>query len=167
MTRHLILMRHAKSDWGDRSLPDRDRPLNARGRAAAPRMGAWLAAAGILPDTVLVSPARRTRETWRAVAEALDQAPVPIFEPRLYEADEATIIEVLRHAQGQSVLVLGHNPGLAHAAQALTAAPPDHPRFADYPTGATLILRLPVADWAELDRGTGRAIAFAVPRDLD
>lgn len=167
MTRHLILMRHAKSDWVDRSLPDRDRPLNARGRAAAPRMGRWLAAAGYVPDAALVSDARRTRETWAAVAEAMAGAPEPVFQPRLYEASERAILDLLRQAQGQTLLVLGHNPGLAGVAHRLAAARPEHPRFADYPTGATLVLRLPIDDWDRLEPETGQPVAFTVPRDLD
>ena len=63
MTRTLILMRHAKSDWGHAGLADHDRPLNARGTRDAPRMGAWLRGKGHLPDEVLCSTATRTRQT--------------------------------------------------------------------------------------------------------
>ena len=44
MTLTLILIRHAKSDWGDAGLDDHDRPLNARGIEDAPRVGTWLEA---------------------------------------------------------------------------------------------------------------------------
>ena len=56
----LILLRHAKSAWPD-GAPDVDRPLAKRGREAAPRMGGYLAEEGLIPDLVLVSPARRAR----------------------------------------------------------------------------------------------------------
>jgi phosphohistidine phosphatase len=62
MTRRLILLRHAKSDWPD--VPDRDRPLAKRGRRDAPRIGRWLHDHGYLPDVVICSPARRTEQTW-------------------------------------------------------------------------------------------------------
>ena len=65
-TRRLILLRHAKSDWPD--VPDRDRPLAKRGRRDAPKIGRWLREHGYLPDIVICSDARRTRQTWDRVA---------------------------------------------------------------------------------------------------
>ena len=57
MTLTLILIRHAKSDWGDARLSDHDRHLNARGIEDAPRVGTWLEAQGYRPDHVLCSTA--------------------------------------------------------------------------------------------------------------
>ncbi len=59
----LILMRHAKSSWANVSQADFDRPLNERGRQAAPLMGRWLDEQGLIPDLILCSTARRTQET--------------------------------------------------------------------------------------------------------
>ena len=60
--RRLMLLRHAKSNW-PAGVADRDRPLAARGREAAPLIGGYLAEELLLPDLVLISPARRTVET--------------------------------------------------------------------------------------------------------
>ncbi|MEE3099475.1 MAG: histidine phosphatase family protein, partial [Pseudomonadota bacterium] len=73
----LVLMRHAKSDWGDPGLGDHDRPLNDRGRRAAPRMGAWLAAQGAFPDAALLSSARRVQETWAGVLDGAGRTASP------------------------------------------------------------------------------------------
>jgi hypothetical protein len=54
----LALFRHAKSNWDDPGLKDFDRPLARRGEAAAPRMGAFMAAQGIEPELILCSPER-------------------------------------------------------------------------------------------------------------
>src|SRR5262249_41406064 len=59
----LMLLRHAKSSWDDGSLEDFDRPLAPRGEAAAPRMGAYMAAHDLAPQLILCSPAVRTRQT--------------------------------------------------------------------------------------------------------
>ena len=67
--KRLLLLRHAKSAWPD-GVEDHDRPLSDRGRRDAPRMGAYIAAAGLRPDFALVSSARRTQETWALVAPA-------------------------------------------------------------------------------------------------
>ncbi len=61
--RRLILFRHAKSAW-PQGVPDNERPLAERGRLAAPLMGAYIARHGLIPDLALVSPARRTEQTW-------------------------------------------------------------------------------------------------------
>ncbi|WP_305968054.1 MULTISPECIES: histidine phosphatase family protein [unclassified Mameliella] len=159
--KHLILIRHAKSDWSH-GLPDHDRPLNKRGRRAAPAIGGWLREKGYLPDDILCSTATRTRETL-----ALLEINAPVrFEPALYHAAPETMLETLRSAQGDSVMMLGHNPGIAEFAERLLHEAPMHPRFAAYPTCATLVARFDIDDWRSLHPGTGKATAFVVPRDL-
>ena len=81
--RTLVLIRHAKSDW-DVPVPDRQRPLNARGARQAPATGKWLSDNGIQPDLALVSPAARARRTWQLVAEELPgEPPVEVSETEL------------------------------------------------------------------------------------
>ena len=162
----LILIRHAKSAR-PAGVADHDRPLNGRGRGAADALGRWMAREGLRPDAVLVSDARRTRETWEGIAAALPDAPAPRLEPGLYEVEAERMLAVLRGAGGRTVALVGHNPGIGDLAAGLLAAPPDHPRFADYPTGATLVARLPVEDWAALAWGGGEAERFVVPRELE
>jgi phosphohistidine phosphatase len=168
MSLTLILTRHAKSDWGDPGLSDRDRPLNARGRRDAPRMGAWIAAQGGAPQLALVSAARRTRETWAAMAAPLGGEAVRVeWREALYHAEPDGILQALSGVtDATAVMVVGHNPGIGEAAQAILRRAPDHPRFDDYPTCATLIAHLPIDGWSEIDWGIGRPMAFATPHDL-
>ena len=85
--RRLLIMRHAKSDWGTPGEPDFDRPLAKRGQRDAPRMGEWLRAQGLVPDLVLASPARRAQETASKVCKVLDIEKQSIqWEPRIYDA---------------------------------------------------------------------------------
>lgn len=162
----LILIRHAKSPR-PAGVADRDRPLSDRGRRAADALGRWMAREGLLPDTVLVSDARRTRETWEGVAAALPDAPAPRIERGLYEVGAEGMLAVLSRAEGRTVALVGHNPGIGDLAAGLLTAVPDHPRFGDYPTGATLVARLPTEDWAALTWGSGEAERFVVPRELE
>ncbi len=164
MTRHLILMRHAKSDWGSPGLPDHARPLNARGAGDAPVLGDWLRQNSYLPDEVLCSTATRTRETLQGLGLT---AKIPTqFVASLYHADPDTMFETLQKAAGQSVLMLGHNPGIARFAADLVRHAPDHPRFDDYPTCATLVVRFDIAAWGTLQNGSGHCVDFAIPADL-
>jgi phosphohistidine phosphatase len=152
----LILLRHAKSSWDDPSLDDHDRPLNARGRHAAPKVGAWIAARPPLPDRILVSTARRARETW----EVLGLPGAAAFRADLYLAGPEAIRAALP-AEG-SALVIGHNDGLRQAAAAFCAVAPRHPDFERFPTAACVMLSFEAAaEW-----GRGRVEDFVVPRDL-
>lgn len=160
--KRLILMRHAKSDWsaaGD----DHSRPLNARGKTNAAVMGTWLRGQGWLPDEVLCSTATRTRQT----LDLLDLPKTPTrFERGLYLAEGDEIMDVLREARGDCVLLLGHNYGIADCAQSLVEVPPEHARFEDYPTCATSLIRFDITDWGYLLAGTGVCEAFAIPREV-
>ena len=92
-----MVLRHAKAERPT-GVADEDRPLTERGHADAAAAGAWLAARGYRPDLVLCSPAKRTRQTWRAVALALagsDQAEVR-YEPDLYHGGVAEALGLVR-----------------------------------------------------------------------
>lgn len=162
MTKTLILMRHAKSSWDDPWLADHDRPLNKRGRKSAKAMGKWLRAGGYVPDQALVSTSLRTRETY----DRLRMTCAAEYVAELYHAEAAEMLEALRRASGQTVLMLGHNLGIADFANRLVRAAPDHPRFEDYPTCATLVARFDIADWRAADWGTAEPVGFAIPREV-
>jgi len=141
----LILLRHAKSDWSSGARNDFDRPLNARGRADAPRMGAWLAANGYAPEAVIASPAARAKETAELVCAALDFTVTDIvFERELYGAPADVIRAVAaeylqRHCR---VMVVCHNPGIEYA---LLDYCPDAPAFDDgkwIPTCAAAVIEI-------------------------
>lgn len=164
--KRLILTRHAKSSWDDPLTPDHDRPLNERGRAAAADLGAWLASRGYVPEQVLCSDALRTRKTWSGVAPALPATPILDLKPALYHAGPDVMLAVLRHATAETVMMIGHNPGIAEFAHRLVTRAPLHDGFAKYPTGATLVAEFPIAAWADAGFGQGVAVDFIVPREL-
>jgi phosphohistidine phosphatase len=166
MTLTLILTRHAKSDWGTPGQPDFDRPLNGRGRRSARALGEWLALRGLRPAEVVPSGARRTVETWEGMARAFDPAPPVRTDMRLYDAPAERMLEVLREAEASPVLLIGHNPGIGAFAGRLAAAPPAHPRFGDYPTGATTVFRFARDTWREVGWGEGEVADFVTAREL-
>ncbi|MGX0876310.1 phosphohistidine phosphatase [Roseovarius sp. MBR-154] len=160
--KELILMRHAKSDWGSPLLRDHARSLNKRGRRSATVLGEWLRAQDLIPDQIFCSSATRTQET----CQRLNLPLVPELHDALYLAEGPEMLRVLRGASGARVLMLGHNPGIAEFAASLVAAPPAHERFDDYPSGATLVVRFDIGDWADLTPGTGTVQNFVIPREL-
>ncbi|MCA0930645.1 SixA phosphatase family protein [Ruegeria profundi] len=163
MTRMLILTRHAKSSWGDLSLDDHDRPLNKRGRKSAPAIAAWLRANNWLPDEVLSSTSARTHETWDLMKLRAEKVS---FHRTLYHADPEDILHELSGATGKTVLLLGHNPGIGAFANRIVRQKPDHPRFLDYPTCATTVIRFDTTDWAKVRWKSGAVQGFVIPREL-
>lgn len=168
--RRLILLRHAKSDWPE-GIADLERPLSARGRSAAPVMGRYLAREGLVPDRVLVSPARRTRETWDLLSAEVQGMPDPVSEPRIYEASVARLLGVLREQPDacHTLLLIGHNPGFEDMADTLVQHGSSAARDAmdeKFPTGAVAVIDLPVDRWGEIVPDSGRLDRFVTPRML-
>lgn len=117
--RRLLLVRHAKSSWGDPTLPDRERPLNERGKRDSPKMGRRLAALGVDPDVILSSPARRALKTARILAEELGYRLEDIrVDDRLYAAEAEVLLKVIRELGDAKlcVMLVGHNPELTELA---------------------------------------------------
>ena len=162
----LILTRHAKSDWDNPALDDFERPLNGRGREAALRIGKWLIAKGHLPDTVLVSGARRTVETWGRMSDLMPGTATMESVPALYLASADVILNVLRARQSPSIMLIAHNPGIGHFARRIARRGPENKRFDAYPTGATTVLEFDAAKWSDIDWGTGELVDFVEPREL-
>src|SRR5437899_11500650 len=93
----LFLVRHAKSSWDDTALPDKDRPLNDRGKRDAPKMGERLAKRGVTPDLILSSPAKRALETAQIIAKKLDYKLADIVvDERLYATGADDLLDVIR-----------------------------------------------------------------------
>src|SRR5260370_7271506 len=92
----LMLLRHAKSSWSSPGMQDAARPLNGRGEAAARLMGGYMARHSLVSDRVLCSPARRTRETWAAIAAQWPADIDVVFDHRLYAAPSQLFLSIAR-----------------------------------------------------------------------
>lgn len=164
--RRLIVMRHAKSAWPD--VDDLDRPLAVRGSRDAPAAGQWLREAGCLPDRVICSPSRRTRETWELVSGELGTEPPVSYDERVYGASVPALLGVLREvaAPVRTLLLLGHNPGLQELTLALAGEGPDAALGQvreKFPTSAIAVLALP-GPWSALVPGSALLTELAIPR---
>lgn len=167
----LILLRHAKSSWKDPELDDHERPLNGRGRRAAPAIGGWLAGHGHRPDRVLCSSARRARETCEGVAGALPGLPEPEIDRRLYHATPDALRERLREIAEPSptAMLIGHQPGIGALTRKLAGGkvrPGCRRAFEHFPTAAAAVLEFDIEAWRDLCYGMGRFVDFAVPREV-
>ncbi len=167
MTLKLILTRHAKSSWATAGIDDHDRPLNARGKSAVTHLGQWQKTRGHLPQEVLCSSATRTLETWSGIEAEAKSGALLSHCPQLYLASPPEILAVIGMATAPVLQVLGHNPGIAAMATALAQTPHDHPRFMDYPTGATTVFEFDLPSWANVLPRMGRIVDFAIPKEIE
>ena len=136
----LVLVRHAKSDWGDPSLDDHDRPLNDRGVKDAPRMAERLAETGFRPEVILSSTALRARTTAEAFAAALGVA--VDLDPELYGAPGRTLLEKAAASRAPRVIVVAHDPGMTALAGQLSGGGIEH-----MPTCAVATFTWDEDDW--------------------
>ncbi|MEM1274208.1 MAG: histidine phosphatase family protein [Pseudomonadota bacterium] len=165
MSRTLIAIRHAKSDWS-RRVDDHARPLNGRGQRDAPRIGEWLADHGFVPDDAAVSSALRTRQTWAAISDRLPSTPSEYVEDELYNASANHILDVARAARVGIRAIVGHNPGIGIFMQQIVAERPSKHRFDDIPTGSTLVVRFQEQDWHQIDWRSGEVLGFVTPHEF-
>ncbi len=178
MTRQLLLMRHAKSDWKDVGLGDNERPLNSRGKATAPIMAHWVFEHDYLPNLVICSGAIRTQQTlelmmqqWSTIQTTNPSLVLPqvIIENSLYLAPDSLILNIARSNATENksfarIMMLGHNPGMEVLASKLGGCD------VAIPTGAIAIL-VPSSnegdwpdDWQDAKMWKWRGLAK--PREL-
>ena len=159
----LYVLRHAKSSWKDADIPDHDRPLNKRGKGDAPRMGRLLREQDLVPDLILSSSSRRTRDT---VAYVVDESGFDgdvEWSEDLYAAGPEAYIEILKTLPDHfgRVMVVGHNPGVEELVAMLTD------EWEPMPTAALAEISLDIDSWTEIDYDpVGKLVNVWRPKEI-
>ena len=167
-----LLMRHAKSSWGDPSLEDFQRPLAPRGLDAAPRMAAYMRDQGLSPDHVICSAAVRALETWELMAPLFGGDISMASHEGLFHAGPRALLDALRRCPEDRgrLLLIAHSPGIESLAVALTGPGFDREVYgrlcAKFPTAALAVIEFESDIWRGLGENGGRLTRFVVPRDL-
>ncbi len=158
----LYLLRHAKSSWKDTGLQDFDRPLNERGREAAPLVGQFIRKGRLRVDVMLSSPAMRARQTAALVKESARLSAELLYDERIYEADAERLLEVVRQAaeSADALMLVGHNPGMEELVERLTG------ETREMPTAALACISLDVEKWSKVRTGAGRLEWLVRPKEL-
>jgi phosphohistidine phosphatase len=159
----LLVLRHAKSSWGEPGLSDHERPLTERGKEDAPRMGQVLREQGLVPDLIVSSTAKRARNTAKKVAQHCGYEDEVQQTETLYLAPAAQYIDLLRRLPDayQTVAVVGHNPGLEELVELLTG------QAERLPTAALAQIALDIAAWEQLTPATrGQLVHLWRPKEV-
>ncbi|HEY4125476.1 MAG TPA: histidine phosphatase family protein [Rhizomicrobium sp.] len=173
--KRLYILRHAKAVPAGPADDDFARELAPRGHSDATRLGVHLHDGNMKPDLVLCSPARRTLETWQDVSQAFGKPPKAEFPETFYLASAGIILAELRRApaKAESLMAIGHNPGLESLALHLVRRPKtdrakERVRIMaeGFPTCALAIFEFDIETWKQLEAGQGELTSFLRPKDL-
>lgn len=165
----LLLLRHAKAAGGE---PDFERPLASQGRRAAGLVGEHLARHHLLPDRVLSSSSRRTRETLAALLpHCSSDADIKLLRALYEPAAGHYLAQISRHGgTAQTLLVIGHNPAMQDTAALLIGAGSTDLKdevTSRFPTAGLAVIDFDRIRWDEVEARSGRIVAFFRPRDLE
>jgi phosphohistidine phosphatase len=161
MKRTLILVRHAKSSWGDADLPDTERPLADRGKRDAPMMGKRLAKQQVKPDLIMSSPARRALATAEIIANELGYKVKDIVvDDRLYATAPETLLAVISGLKDKMkcVMLFGHNPEFSELAHRLSS------EVTQLPTCAVAQFTFEAKSWASIDEAKPADVVLDFPK---
>jgi phosphohistidine phosphatase len=167
-SRRLVVIRHSKAE--PHAGADIERVLAPRGLADASAIGRWLVAHGVAPDCALVSPARRTRQTWQQIAAELSVVPDPSFDSRIYDNSIDDLVAVIAEVPDatETVVLVGHNPsvhGLAVNLDDNTGDAASREQVSSsFPTSALAMFEVD-STWDEIGLGGSRILCAAVPGD--
>ena len=169
--KRLLLLRHGKSDWGDATLDDFDRPLAPRGIKASKKIGRFLVDQKLVPELVFCSEAVRARQTWDLVQECIDDPVDTKFREDLYLAEPRVLLAAARHAPAtcDSLMLIAHNPGLGLLTGQLVAdgdAAAIRNLGDNFPTAGLAVFECDIQSWDELPKTQAYLSHFIRPRKL-
>jgi len=160
----LYILRHAKSDKTNKSLADFDRPLNARGYADAPLMGAVLAAKGVKLDLIVASPSKRTHQTIIPVALALGYDTNDIvWNKKIYRCSFSAYMEEVAKLSDKynNIMMVGHNGATTNASNMLQK----DSMITKVPTAGVVGIDFGSTSWKKVKQKKGKLIFFDVPKN--
>jgi phosphohistidine phosphatase len=169
-TRHLVILRHAKSSWKSDAESDFDRPLAKRGKQDAAKAGKWLKHQKLIPDLILSSPAERARRTLLKVCRELPfDADEIRWIPEIYDASLNDLVKVLKACpdKAKTVLMVGHNPGLEYLLEYLCREPLPLAEDSKLLTAGCLAHLEVSAKWSATTRSIARLVSITRPSEME
>ncbi len=157
----LFVLRHAKSSWDFPDLSDFQRPLNDRGRKAAPFMGELMRSRNLVPDLILSSSALRAKQTAMLVREAARFENEIEFTEKIYEASSHKLLYLVNEIDDKynSAMLVGHNPGFEGIVRILSG------EYQRMPTAALAVIDLKIESWSAAEPDCGILRDLFIPKE--
>jgi phosphohistidine phosphatase len=163
--KQLILVRHAKSDWGDEGLKDIDRPLAPRGNADAYSMSEWFLKKHKVPDTIISSDATRALSTAMVFARTMNFPTNDIVVlQQVYESTAKTLKDVVIQIDNSNdiAMIFCHNPGVTNLVNELS----ENLFFDELPTCAIVALEFNTDSWKDIASLKGKVLFNQFPKEF-
>jgi phosphohistidine phosphatase len=167
----LFLMRHAKAHW-PHDVDDHERPLAPRGREAAAFIASYMVREEYAPELVLISSAKRTQETFSLIRNAMPSCKF-ITKRDLYGASLEDLCDIIYETESsvKSLMIIGHNPGLAELSEALVDEAKSNPAAmkhlsVDFPAASFVVFDFKLDQWSDVRLGQGNLRQFITPKLL-
>lgn len=165
MAKQLLIIRHAKSEWGDFNIKDFNRPLNGRGHKNAPEMSSRLLSKNLIPQQIVSSPALRAITTAEYFAKTFGINSTDIIkEPEVYDALPFSLLDIINNFDDSKnfIALVGHNPGLTNLVNLYCDT-----SIQNIPTCGMALIHFPFDSWKMLSRGTGDLLLFDYPKNTE
>ena len=158
----LIIVRHCKSSWADLSLSDFDRPLNKRGNIDGELMSNYLREKEKKIDKLILSTSKRTRLTSKYFTEKIHFDSISYID-ELYHASYSDIINIISKVENNfnSVMVIGHNPGLTELINQYTIM-----NIYNLPTTGVVKVEFKGDKWDRITENKGIIVYKKFPKEL-
>jgi phosphohistidine phosphatase len=167
----LFLMRHAKAAWPN-GIDDYERPLAPRGREAGALIATNMVREGYVPELVIISSAKRTQETFSLIRSAIPICKF-VIKRDLYGASLEDLCDIIQGTESsvKSLMIIGHNPGLAELAEALVDEAKSNPAAmkhlsVDFPAASFAVFDFKLDHWNDVKLGQGNLRQFITPKLL-
>jgi len=162
MQKTLVVIRHAKSSWANPLQSDFERPLNERGKKEAPEMGEKLKSLNIIPDLIVASSAKRTRQTAKKIAKEVGYDAEHIkWEEKLYHCIPSVLEETVSETDDKvkTIFIVGHNPGITEFVNQLS---PDF-GIGNMPTCGVVAAHVDTKEWNNFAMAKRKVFLFEYP----
>jgi phosphohistidine phosphatase len=165
--KYLFILRHAKAAYMEPNFDDFDRPLATVGTQTISILLDKTKDLTDIPEIVLCSAARRTRETLEGLRGRLPSFCTVTFDEDLYLASRPQLVAKIHQVDDQysRLMLVGHNPGLEQLISWLLGDETDSSVIKSLPTCGFVKIALDVASWALVDQGMGRLKDYIVPEE--
>lgn len=160
--KYLFLTRHAKSSWGNPGLADIDRPLNGRGKKAAPLMGKLIVDKGEKPELLISSPANRAFSTAKVFASAMGLHETDVLiKDTIYGAGVHQLLNLVQDVDDlyNSIMLFGHNPTFTSFCNMLSGE-----NILNIVTCGVVRIDFEFSSWKNIDFNSGRMIYYEYPK---
>ncbi|MEX1203590.1 MAG: histidine phosphatase family protein [Ferruginibacter sp.] len=161
----LYIVRHAKSSWGDFTLPDFERPLNDRGKKDAPIMAQFLKDRKLTIDVFISSPAKRALKTCEIFCKTFerDTANILLID-EMYHAPSSVFFEQIKKINPayNSAAIFSHNPGITNFVNELNLGV----KVNNMPTCAIFSFQINSDDWLDISSAKKTFLFFKYPKSI-